>query len=61
MRQCRLIPFGGALFIFIGCRFDSLKMYWECKGFAMWWKRIESNENYHLAAAARGGCGDADR
>jgi transposase len=41
-------PFGGALFIFVGRRFDSLKiLYWERNGFAMWWKRIESDEKYH--------------
>jgi transposase len=40
-------PFGGALFIFLGRRFDSLKiLYWERNVFATWWKRIESDEKY---------------
>lgn len=41
-------PFGGALFIFVGRRFDSLKiLYWQRNGFALWWKKIESDEKYH--------------
>jgi transposase len=41
-------PFGGGLFLFVGRRFDSLKLlYWERNGFALWWKRIESDEKYH--------------
>jgi transposase len=41
-------PFAGGLFLFIGRRFDSLKLlYWERNGFALWWKKIESDEKYH--------------
>jgi transposase len=41
-------PFSGALFIFVGRRFDTLKiLYWEKNGFALWGKKIESEEKYH--------------
>lgn len=41
-------PFGGALFIYVGRRFNALKiLYWERNGFALWSKRIESTEKYH--------------
>ena len=41
-------PFGGALFIYVGRRFNALKiLYWERNGFALWSKRIESAEKYH--------------
>lgn len=39
--------FLGALFIFIGRRFDAMKiLYWERNGYAIWSKRIESQEKY---------------
>ena len=38
----------GALFVFVGKRYDSLKILaWERNGFALWWKKIESAEKYH--------------
>jgi len=41
-------PFSGALLIFVGRRFDTLKvLYWERNGFAMWSKKIESEEKFH--------------
>jgi transposase len=42
-------PFAsGALFVFVGKRYDSLKILtWEKNGFALWWKKIESAEKYH--------------
>jgi transposase len=44
----QLDPFSGALFIYIGLRFDALKiLYWDKNGFALWWKKIESDEKYH--------------
>jgi transposase len=40
--------FSGALFIFIGRRYDTLKiLYWEKNGFAIWHKKIETEEKYH--------------
>jgi transposase len=37
-------PFGGALFVYVGRRFNALKLiYWERNGFA----RIEGAEKYH--------------
>ena len=44
----RLDVYSGALFIFIGKRFDTLKLiYWERNGFAVWHKVIESKERFH--------------
>jgi transposase len=42
-------PFtGGALFVFIGKRYDSLKILaWDRNGFALWHKVIESQERFH--------------
>src|SRR5262249_45445181 len=41
-------PFGGALFVYVGRRFNALKLiYWERNGFALWSKRIEGAEKYH--------------
>jgi transposase len=42
-------PFAsGALFVFVGKSYDSLKILtWEKNGFALWWKKIESAEKYH--------------
>ncbi len=41
-------PFSGALFLYVGRRFNALKiLYWERNGFALWSKRIESAEKYH--------------
>jgi transposase len=39
--------FCGALLIFVGRRYDALKVLcWERNGFAIWHKRIESREKY---------------
>jgi transposase len=44
----RLDVYSGALFIFIGRRFDTLKLlYWERNGFVTWHKVIESKERFH--------------
>jgi transposase len=44
----RIDPFSGALLIFIGRRYDSMKvLYWDRNEFAVWWKKIESDERYH--------------
>ena len=44
----QLDPFSGAMFIYIGRRFNALKiLYWDKNGFALWWKKIESDERYH--------------
>jgi transposase len=41
-------PFGHALFVFIGRRYDALKILsWDRNGFAVWWKKIESDEKFH--------------
>lgn len=41
-------PFSNALFVFIGRRYDALKILsWDRNGFAVWWKRIESDEKFH--------------
>src|SRR2546421_3091786 len=41
-------PFGGALFVYVGRRFNALKLiYWDRNGFALWSKRIEGAEKYH--------------
>jgi transposase len=38
----------GGLFIFVGRRYDTVKiLYWDRNGFAIWWKKIESEERYH--------------
>jgi transposase len=40
--------FSGALFLFIGRRFDAIKiLYWDRNGFAVWYKVIESHEKFH--------------
>ena len=40
--------FSGALFLFIGKRYDTMKLiYWDRNGFAVWHKLIESNEHFH--------------
>jgi transposase len=44
----KLDPFSGGLFIYVGRRFNALKIiYWERNGFALWSKKIESSERYH--------------
>ena len=44
----RLEVFSGALFIFVGRRFDTVKiLYWDRNGFAIWHKVIESAEKFH--------------
>lgn len=41
-------PFSGALLIFVGRRYDTLKaLYWERNGFALWSKKIENAEKFH--------------
>ena len=41
-------PFSGALCIYVGRRFNALKiLYWDRNGFALWSKKIESTEKYH--------------
>ena len=40
--------FSGALFLFIGRRFDAIKiLYWDRNGFVVWYKVIESREKFH--------------
>jgi transposase len=37
-----------ALYVFIGRRYDTLKILgWDRNGFALWTKRIESDEKFH--------------
>jgi transposase len=44
----KLDPFSGNLFVYVGRRFNALKiLYWNRNGFALWSKRIESSEKYH--------------
>lgn len=44
----RLDPFAGGLFVYVGKRFNALKiLYWHVNGFALWHKRIESKERFH--------------
>jgi transposase len=42
-------PFAAqALYVFIGRRYDALKILsWDRNGFAVWWKKIESEEKFH--------------
>jgi transposase len=41
-------PFGSVLFVFVGKRYDSLKILgWDRNGFAVWHKVIESQERFH--------------
>ena len=41
-------PFGHSLFVFIGRKFDTLKILsWDRNGFCVWWKKIESDEKFH--------------
>ncbi len=41
-------PFAGGLFLFVGKRFDALKiLWWERNGFILWWKKIEGRERFH--------------
>jgi transposase len=40
--------FSGALYIFVGRRFDTVKiLYWHRCGFAVWHMVIESDEKFH--------------
>jgi transposase len=41
-------PFEGGLFLFVGKRFDALKiLWWERNGFVLWWKKIEGRDKFH--------------
>jgi transposase len=41
-------PFSQALFVFIGRKFDTLKILgWDRNGYALWYKKIESEEKFH--------------
>jgi transposase len=41
-------PFSQALFVFIGRKFDTLKILgWDRNGYALWNKKIESEEKFH--------------
>ena len=43
-----LNPTSGAIFVFIGRRYDAMKLLvWERNGFAVYHKLIESEEKYH--------------
>jgi transposase len=40
-------PFSGALLIFVGRRYNAVKiLYWDRNGFALWHKVIESREKF---------------
>ncbi len=40
--------FSGALYLFVGRRFDTVKiLYWHRNGFAVWHKVIEGDEKFH--------------
>ena len=40
-------PFSGALFVYVGRRYDAMKiLYWHRNGFALWSKKIESREKF---------------
>jgi len=44
----RVDPFCGALFIYVGRRYDTIKvLYWDRNGFAVWHKKIEGREKFH--------------
>jgi transposase len=41
-------PFGGSLFVFVGKRYDALKiLYWDINGYALWHKVIENDQKFH--------------
>ena len=41
-------PFDGSLFVYIGRRYDAIKLiYWDINGWAIWQKWIESDEKFH--------------
>lgn len=41
-------PFSQALFVFIGRKYDAMKILgWDRNGFCVWWKKIESDEKFH--------------
>jgi transposase len=44
----KLDPFSGALMVFVGRRFNAVKiLYWSRNGFALWHKVIESRQKFH--------------
>lgn len=43
----QLDPFSGAVFLYVGRRYDAIKIiYWHRNGFALWQKKIESREKF---------------
>src|SRR5687767_4284884 len=41
-------PFGGALYLFVGRKYDAMKiLYWDINGYAVWHKVIESKEKFY--------------
>ena len=57
-------PYSGALFCYIGCRRDRIKiLYWDRNGFAVWYKVIETKEKYHWVKPTEAATvsGDADQ
>jgi transposase len=43
----RLDPFSGGLFVYVGRRFNAVKiLYWHKNGFALWHKVIEGREKF---------------
>lgn len=44
----RANPFEGGVFVFIGRRFDRIKiLHWDVNGFAVWYKVIEGRDRFH--------------
>jgi len=40
-------PFGGAIFVFVGKRFDRIKILcWDVNGFVVWYKVIEGRDRF---------------
>lgn len=44
----KLDPFSGALMVYVGRRFNAIKiLYWSRNGFAVWHKTIEGRQKFH--------------